>query len=134
MDERDELMLKIELDELRLKIALKKFTKIRKYEDRWTGQHDTEEWGETRDNIPNWPRDIAAAWELVEEMRRAGYPVALMAIPEEYERHNMHEAKVYRKDCAKSLVYEYGASPAEAICNAYISWREAVQQEAAGEK
>jgi hypothetical protein len=63
------LQREIELDELRLKIALNKFTKSRKSEDRWTGQHDTEEWGETRDNIPDWPRDIAAAFELVEEMR-----------------------------------------------------------------
>jgi hypothetical protein len=122
-----------ELNELKSKIAKEKgYTHVIGKMDA-ASRYPMEYWlvGNSKTSVlPDWTGDISAAWELVEEMRQAGYPVAIMAIPEEYERHNMHEAKVYQKNGAKSLVYEYGTTPAAAICEAYISWQEAVRQEA----
>jgi hypothetical protein len=54
-------------NELRLQVALALgFDKIRRYNDgRWTGQHDTVEWGLARDNVPDYPNDIAASEGLL---------------------------------------------------------------------
>ena len=60
-----------ELDDDALRVEVAKrcgYSVIRKYDDRWTGSHDTEEWGQTRDPIPDYPRDIAAAIALLDSM------------------------------------------------------------------
>jgi hypothetical protein len=49
--------------------------------------------------VPNWPGDIACAWSLVEDMRASGYPVDILAIPDDAEdaseRMGAYEIKVY---------------------------------------
>ena len=66
--------------------------------------------------VPNWPADIAAAWELVEEfphysIKKLGGDnrVEVILFPE-----NILGGKIARAD-----------TPARAICLAYLAWKQA---------
>ena len=65
------------------------------------------------DDDPNWPGDIGAAWELVEEMaeysmQKSGREVVAFLYP--------------MKDSLKGFVGK-SETPARAICLAYIAWK-----------
>jgi hypothetical protein len=104
-------------DEIRLKVAkIKGWTVVQDL------SLDMQPWLE---DIPNWPVEIADAWELVEEM----------AIPDEFAL-----SMIY-KDCMENIIWECVYSRYEdcgdfgsrfvmadtaplAICLAYIQWKE----------
>jgi hypothetical protein len=72
--------------------------------------------------IGNWPRDIAAAWELVEEAQ---------AEPHEQAFELIYAPAVMTRWCAQIGRYKArGATAPEAISRAYLAWQEAVRQEA----
>jgi hypothetical protein len=69
-------------------------------------------WGGT----PNWPNDIAAAWELVEEAQAEPYEQAFQI--------NRTVAISSRWSCHVGNYHAYGATAPEAICRAYLAWME----------
>jgi hypothetical protein len=119
-----------ELDELRLKIALARGWKFVQDEYGWDavrpdGSEDlgasmmrTEELAILYADIPNWPRDMTAAYELeaeIPEDQRKAYTSELIA--------------VIARDCKKAGVnsdyWMYFHATPEQRCRAYIQWIEA---------
>lgn len=112
---RDEIA-KMTDEELRLEIAKAQgWDKIRRYRDRWTGEHDTEEWGVTRDRIPEYPLEISGAWELVEEMGE------LENVTVELCNHQWE----CRTDDYARTIYGHGKTAPRAICEAWLMWKDA---------
>lgn len=78
---------------------------------------------------PDFPRDIAAAWGLVEEINEAGYPVALLNLPAPFVGGKPFcEAKVYDKSHTEMMFHQAATAP-EAICRAWLAWKEAQTKE-----
>lgn len=100
-------------DELRIKIATLKG---------WTEINDPVDGEAKRPNgeyaysgvIPNWPGDISAAWELVEEM---------IANRKRPKIDRVAESE-WRVSVDHNYCVVYDESPARAICLAYIAWKE----------
>lgn len=74
--------------------------------------------------IPDYPSDIAVAWGMVEEIRRAGFPVAVLAVPDDYERKDVYEVKIYKGVNPEDPIYTSAYAPALAICRAWMIWDE----------
>jgi hypothetical protein len=121
-----------ELDELRLKIA-EQYGWVNIREDLLGNGLYGFLPNEKPSFIPDWPRDIAAAWELVEDMCLSGdgLPGLIFksgAIPKEPGK----TAWVFELRLLVQGVYKFnrdeilgvGATPAEAICRAFLAWRE----------
>ena len=66
-------------------------------------------------NVPNWPRDIAAAWELVWEMNNAELPVEVRSFVDRTATCTVNE------DWGNRSI---GETVPEAICRAWLAWRE----------
>ena len=68
-----------------------------------------------------WPRwfspstDIAAAWEVAEQLQKQGYVVCIELLP--YEETSVG---VYEADPANQIAYAKAQTPAEAICKAAL--------------
>jgi hypothetical protein len=74
------------------------------------------------EDIPAWDEDIAAAFELVEEMRAAGFEIIII-------NYNLAEGWTVsaQKHTRFDDIIEYSASDAElpgAICKVWIAWKE----------
>jgi hypothetical protein len=103
-----------ELDELRVMIAEKRgWTKVRMTKilglRGHVPQHDWD------DALPDWPRDIAAAWELVEEMRAARVVFNFTYIG---------YASRWYCELAGGRYAKGGDTAPEAISRAYLQWKE----------
>jgi hypothetical protein len=77
------------------------------------------------DDDPDWPRDIAAAWELVEEIRQSGFSISIDGHIEAG-----FDVILYAPHFGDQVFAITCATAPEAISRAYRAWREAVQQEA----
>ena len=101
-------------DALRLEICDRKgWTSIRRYrgyDDKWTGEHDTETFGVTRDPIPNWPVSIEAAWELVEEM--------------DCENITIENGWLVMVDDMSRTIKGIAPTAPRAICLAWLMWKQ----------
>jgi hypothetical protein len=112
-------------NELRLQVALALgFDKIRRYNNgRWTGQHDTIEWGVTRDNIPDYPGDIAAAYALEESITtfddRVMYTKCLIDV--------LKDAADEKSEAEAPYAFRIAhATPAQR-CRAFLAWHAATR-------
>jgi len=75
---------------------------------------------------PQWVSDATAACELLEEIRRAGDPVCVLFIPENYDRAGRYEIKIYLHDgeAASEWSHVWADALPIAACIAYILWKE----------
>lgn len=81
--------------------------------------------GYVKPNYPDWPTDIGAAWELVEEMRAGGVTVEITADPNDDNNQERKYGIVLRRE-----VYTLGwagfmgwaTTAARAICEAWLVW------------
>jgi hypothetical protein len=73
---------------------------------------------------PDWPASIAAAKELVEEMRTAGIAVAIIYFPDNWESSPV-EIKLYQEegDTSKEKFYVKSTLDTVAICKAWLAWK-----------
>ena len=71
--------------------------------------------------VPNWPADIAAAWELVEEMRAAGQLVIIKLWPEPAE---FFSIEILWKRDKDGYVQTKGDTAPLAICRAWLMWKQ----------
>jgi hypothetical protein len=118
-----------ELDELRTKIANTKGYRVAVvglsyatlYEPGDTLPENAEvlDMADYLDSVPDWSSDLVAAWDLVEEMNEAGCPVDVRSFVD-------GTATCIVDDKLRSV----GETVPEAICKAWIAYREAVRQEA----
>jgi hypothetical protein len=70
-------------------------------------------------DIPNWPADIAAAWELVEEIIADGRQVLLYC-----DRYN-YVCKILEHRFGGKMLFVSEADTAPlAICRAWLAWKE----------
>jgi len=65
--------------------------------------------------LPDWPRDIAAAWELMEEMRNAELNVTI------YHAVGV-DGWIVSLDYMDNFAY-YGETAPIAICRAWLAWK-----------
>jgi hypothetical protein len=114
-----------ELDELRLKIATEKgYTHVIGKMDA-ASRYPTEYWlvGNSKTSVlPDWTTDIAAAWELVEEMPRM--QLNWYAKTAKYSRGKGGPLWTCRINMMNTMDF-CGATAAEAISRAYLAWKEA---------
>jgi hypothetical protein len=88
-------------------------------------------WNIAEKDAPNWPVDIAAAWELVEEMKQIGGAVCVEWATEFIDA-------PFKWWCGANVPQDYKVKPftckwhsgradtaPRAICLAYIAWKEA---------
>lgn len=76
------------------------------------------------DNIKNWPHDIAAAWELVEEMGNA-YFVLCRTNSTNFSPAPWGETHWECRFYAPERGHRQGKTAPEAICRAWLAWKEA---------
>jgi hypothetical protein len=111
-----------ELDELRLKIAeLQGWTKKHGRMDQ--ASREPHDYFVKPDGLlsmypPDWPREIAAAWVLLEEMQQAGLNIEINIWL------NGYVIGIWRPGEQLLFKRRYDTAP-EAICRAYRAWREA---------
>lgn len=65
--------------------------------------------------VPFYSTDIAAAWEVAEQLQKQGYAVCIELLP--YEETSVG---VYEADPANQIAYAKAQTPAEAICKAAL--------------
>jgi hypothetical protein len=133
----NEEIMKLTPEELRLEIAQAKgWGEVRKndsgewrqapgygdladYQPDYLGVPPDSGWGGGHsEGLPNWPADIAAAWELVEEMIENG------EAPGEFIMSWYEEKKWYCQSPDRHLQnYTYADTAPLAICRAYLLWK-----------
>jgi hypothetical protein len=116
-----------ELDELRLKIAKEKgYTHVIGKMDA-ASRYPTEYWlvGNSKTSVlPDWTTDIAAAWELVEEIKSDGREVGVTFVRNSYNKFTGWMVDVGPKNGLQHSITVTGATAPEAICSAYLAWKE----------
>jgi hypothetical protein len=141
-----------ELDELRLQVAEAKGWKWEKAfipGEKWMlhpretreGAYLTRNKTLIITNLPQWTRDIAAAWELVDEMEKSGdgLPGLIFksgAILDDLGKTAwVFELRLFVQGVYKFNRHEIlgvGETPAEAICRAYLQWKDNAARQAGG--
>lgn len=78
------------------------------------------------DDFPDWPRDIAAAWELVEEISKTDY---FIKISSPQETGGKWLVKIDQKGWGDNNPpppggWWFGMTAPEAICRAWLAWKD----------
>jgi hypothetical protein len=84
--------------------------------------------------LPNWPRDVAAAFTLLDEVEAAGLRWMLYTLADGVKNCAINKPVMIEDEEHWQLVAEQQADTAEvAICLAYADWQEG-EKESTGEK
>lgn len=105
-----------------------------KFRERWIKSGDAFLWpcsGMFNNPCPDWPRDIAAAWELVEELRGKDCAFEMITAPGDWgnddanwpKSQTRYECEIYTRDCPEEFVYVQADTAPRAICLAYLAWK-----------
>jgi hypothetical protein len=81
---------------------------------------------------PNYATDLNAAFELVEEMRKEKNIVFVMLEAWSYSHRYKAIVQYYKGDGSQAGFGLEAATPARAIAEAWLAWREAKQQQEQG--
>ena len=87
--------------------------------DKWPGDWMTRY---CANEIPDWPRDIAAAWGLVEEMIRSETIIEVKRNPLVHRLPDTWYVETYSETTGQKI--NSGATAPEAICRAWLAWKE----------
>lgn len=123
-------------DELRREIAEAKGIDVYYDFGKWMSYKfpkNINKWPYPTNEVPNWPADIAAAWELVEEMSSAGYFVEVKT-PWMPDKNNDYLVTVDKQGWADHNPPPpggnfYAPTAPLAICRAYLAWKRNGQNE-----
>ena len=68
--------------------------------------------------VPNWPSDIAAAWQLVEEIEKECHAVSM-----ERGSKKQWDCVILPEEVQETWVVGEGDTAPLAICRAYVAWK-----------
>lgn len=90
-----------------------------KFQDRWIKSGEAFLWpcsGMFNNPCPNWPRDIAAAWKLFEEMPPGNVTAIFRLEDEGWFTQTAHHGV---------FIMECGSTAPRSICAAWLAWKAA---------